>query len=344
MKVLITGGAGFVGCNLANRFKQIGHSVYVFDNLSRKGSEHNLEWLLRRGVHFIKGDVRDYKQLAQFFLSNEDIDVVVHLAAQTAVTTSVIDPRNDFEINALGTFNILEAIRNSGRDPIFIYSSTNKVYGALEGVEVIETETDYQFKQLPNGVAEDTPLDFHSPYGCSKGSADQYVRDYFRIYGLKTVVLRLSCIYGCRQFGVEDQGWVAWFTIASILDKPLTIYGNGKQVRDILFIDDLTSLVLLIIDNISVTKGKIYNVGGGKNNRVSLLELVSLLERELKVKLRISYSGWRLGDQPLFISDNSKIQNDIGWQPKVRPAEGVGKLIGWIKENRDLISDQQEKC
>lgn len=340
MKVLITGGAGFIGCNLANRFKQLGYSVYIFDNLSRSGSEQNLGWLQRKGVNFVKGDVRDYHQLAQFLIDNKHIDIVVHLAAQTAVTTSITNPREDFEINALGTFNILEAIRNSRCNPILIFSSTNKVYGIMDDVEVIETETGYQFKHLTNGVAEDTPLDFHSPYGCSKGTADQYVRDYFRIYGLKTVVLRLSCVYGYRQFGVEDQGWVAWFTIASILGKPIRIYGDGKQVRDVLFIDDLINLVLLIIDNISITKGKAYNIGGGRNNRLSLLELISLLEQELRIKIKVSYGEWRLGDQRVFISDNSRVKKDIGWQPTVSPPEGVGKLIEWVKENKDLINGQ----
>lgn len=344
VKVLITGGAGFIGCNLANKFCELGGSVYIFDNLSRKGSEQNLGWLQRKGVNFVKGDVRDYRKLGQFFVSHEDIDIVVHLAAQTAVTTSISNPREDFEINALGTLNILEAIRNSRCDPIFIFSSTNKIYGAMEDVEVMETETGYQFQHLVNGAAENTPLDFYSPYGCSKGTADQYVRDYFRIYGVKTVVLRLSCVYGCRQFGVEDQGWIAWFTIASILGKPLTIYGNGKQVRDILFIDDLVNLIQLVINNISITKGKAYNVGGGKNNRLSLLDLISLLEQELKTRIRVSYSKYRLGDQRIFISDNSRIKRDTGWEPNTSPAEGIRKLIEWVKENKDLISEQLRTC
>ena len=255
--ILITGGAGFIGCNAAKYFMDFPEfHVIVFDNLSRKGTDKNLDWLMKEGsVTFINGDIRNKNELDSIF-NKYTVYAVIHLAAQVAVTTSVINPLEDFEVNAIGTFNLLEATRGSKQKPIFIYSSTNKVYGCMEDAEVIERDGAYYFKALKHGVAEIQPLDFHSPYGCSKGSADQYVRDYNRIYGMPTVVLRQSCIYGERQFGIEDQGWVAWFIIASILGKQVSIYGDGKQVRDILFIDDLVSLYKILIDNPEFSAGQ----------------------------------------------------------------------------------------
>ena len=239
-QTLITGGAGFIGSNYANRLIARGEEVIIFDNLSRTGSRFNLEWL--RETHgdnafkLVIGDVRDYPAIKE---TAKSVSTIVHLAAQVAVTTSVHKPREDFEINALGTFNVLEAARSSNLKPKFIYASTNKVYGGMDDIQIIENMGRYDYKDLPEGISEDRSLDFHSPYGCSKGSGDQYVHDAFRIYGIPTTVFRQSCIYGTRQFGVEDQGWVAWFIIAAVMQKPITIYGDGKQVRDLLFIDDL---------------------------------------------------------------------------------------------------------
>src|SRR5882672_2336384 len=238
MRALVTGGIGFIGTNLSHRLLSDGHEVILFDNLSRAGVQHNFDWLnAKHGkqLEFVQGDVRDFDAVLKAI---QNVDVVFHLAAQVAVTTSVSNPREDFSINAQGTLNILEAARRQEPMPVVLYTSTNKVYGGLEHLRVVERSSRYEFENLPQGVAETCPLDFHSPYGCSKGAADQYVRDYYRIYGLPSIVFRMSCIYGYRQFGVEDQGWVAWFTIAHVLGKPIAIYGNGKQVRDVLFVED----------------------------------------------------------------------------------------------------------
>ena len=234
---LITGGAGFIGSNYVHRLLKHGEQVTIYDNFSRAGAPRNLEWLKQEfgenAFDVVTGDVRDADRIAE---SARGADVIVHLAGQVAVTTSVINPRDDFESNALGTFNVLEAARLSGRDPIFIYASTNKVYGGMDDVELTEEATRWRYKDLVNGCPETQPLDFHSPYGCSKGTGDQYVRDYARMYGLRSVVFRQSCIYGTRQFGIEDQGWVAWFIIAAVMRRAVTIYGDGKQVRDILYV------------------------------------------------------------------------------------------------------------
>ena len=244
-RYLVIGGAGFIGCNLAERLLRQQAEVLVLDDLSRHGSETNLAWLRTIGAfEFVKCDIRDAAAVDAVFRQHARIDVVVHLAAQVAVTTSVVNPRDDFEVNLLGTFNVLEAIRHRGDQPALVYASTNKVYGKLDGATVVEREARYELRDLPDGVAESAPLDFYSPYGCSKGAADQYGRDYSRIYGLRTVVFRQSCIYGQRQFGIEDQGWVAWLAIAHELGIPFTLFGNGKQVRDLLHVDDLVDLYL----------------------------------------------------------------------------------------------------
>jgi len=266
MKILITGGAGFIGCNLAAHFIRAGQTVTVFDNFSRRGSEANLAWLqetFKDGFKIIRGEVREAESIAQAAKGQE---AIFHLAAQVAVTTSVNNPREDFEINALGTFNTLEAARLAGTNPIFIYTSTNKVYGGMEAEGVRETESRYEFERLSGGVPETYPLDFHSPYGCSKGAGDQYVRDYHRIYGLPTIVFRQSCIYGLRQFGVEDQGWLAHFAISTALGRGVKIYGDGKQVRDVLFIDDLVRAFELAMARIERTAGQVYNICGGPAN------------------------------------------------------------------------------
>ena len=264
MKILITGGAGFIGSNIADRFLKKGDEIFIFDNLSRRGTQWNLKWLQHsyRTVKFIKGDIRKYNDILNV-LKKTKFDIVFHFAAQVAVTTSVINPREDFDINALGTFNLLEAVRETKQDPIILYSSTNKVYGGMTDIKIVEKKGRYAYASLPKGIGEERLLDFHSPYGCSKGTADQYMIDYGRIYNMRTVVFRQSCIYGYRQFGIEDQGWVAWFTIAAMLDKPLTIYGDGKQVRDVLFIEDLADAYEAAINNIHKVKGQAFNIGGG---------------------------------------------------------------------------------
>ena len=339
--ILITGGAGFIGCNFADELLAEGHTVTIFDNLSRPGAPLNLEWLNRRHpvshFRFVRGDIRDFDAL---HAAMDGAEVVYHLAAQTAVTTSLTHPREDFEINALGTFNMLEAARGMPTPPIVVYASTNKVYGSLAQARVIEDTTRYTLPDQPNGIDECWPLDFHSPYGCSKGAADQYVRDYARIYGLRTVVMRQSCIYGQRQFGVEDQGWVAWFAIAAILGKPITVYGNGKQVRDLLHVNDLAQAWERAVTQISTTAGRVYNLGGGMQNIISIwAEFGELLSELLKHKVEAAgFEGWRAGDQPVFISDTRQAKADFDWQPTTGIRTGVADLVKWVSDNRETIS------
>lgn len=335
-KVFITGGGGFIGSNAAYYFLKKGYSVTIFDNFSRKGSKFNTKWLkehFKTGLKIVEGDItKDVKKMAEEIKGSY---LILHLAGQVAVTTSVTNPREDFEANALGTFNALEALRMTGENPVFIYSSTNKVYGGLEDVAVVETATRYKFKNLPKGVSEERGVDFHSPYGCSKGAADQYVRDYSRIYGLNTIVLRQSCIYGPRQFGVEDQGWVAWFLIALTQGKDISIYGNGKQVRDLLYVDDLIRAYEMAAKNIKKTKGQIYNIGGGAKNTLSIwIEFKPLLEKLFKRPIATKFAEWRPGDQPIFIADITKAKKEFGWEPTVSVEEGVKKLYEWVTANK----------
>jgi CDP-paratose 2-epimerase len=338
MKIILTGGAGFIGCNAAARWIERGESVVVIDDLSRRGSAKNLEWLKRQGnFSFYRQDIREGAALSEVFREHRDAAAVVHLAAQVAVTTSVTDPRADFEINALGTFNVLEAVRAHCPAAAFVFASTNKVYGSLPHAKVAEVGGRYELVDRPQGISEDEPLDFHSPYGCSKGAADQYVIDYGRIYGLRTVSLRQSCIYGLRQMGVEDQGWVAWFSIAALLQRPITIYGDGKQVRDVLFVDDLCELYDACITQIDKAHGKAYNVGGGPDNRMSLLELVRDLEARVGHELRPAKAATRPGDQPVFVADVRKAARELGWAPKTPVARGLGLLFDWIASNRELF-------
>lgn len=339
MKVFITGGAGFIGINAAGYFLDKGDDVIIFDNFSRLGGKDNIRWLQktsRRQAKVIEGDIRvDSKKIQELV---KEVDLILHLAGQVAVTTSVKNPREDFEINAFGTFNMLEAVRLSGSNPVFIYSSTNKVYGELEGSKITEKESRYILDTMPNGIDEDQPVDFHSPYGCSKGAADQYVRDYSRIYGLHTVVFRQSCIYGPRQFGIEDQGWVAWFIIALMLEKEITIYGNGKQVRDILYIGDLVRAYDLAFKNIQKTKGEIYNIGGGSKNSVSIwYELQPILEKLFKRPLSPSFAPWRPGDQSIYISNIQKAKEDFLWEPYVDIEKGIEMLYTWVLQNKRLF-------
>jgi CDP-paratose 2-epimerase len=268
----------------------------------------------------------------------DEFDAVIHLAGQVAVTTSVANPREDLEINVLGTFNLLEAIRHAGQKPLFIYASTNKVYGGMEELRIVEREDRYACRDYPGGVPETAPLDFHSPYGCSKGAADQYVRDYNRIYGIPTVVFRQSCIYGERQFGVEDQGWVAWFVIAAALGRPITIYGDGKQVRDVLFVEDLVDAYLMAYERPAQVTGRVYNVGGGPQFTMSVWrEFGPILEEALGRRIEVTLAGWRPGDQPVYVSDIGAIARDLGWRPKTDIRSGVRRLVGWVEEHKDLL-------
>ena len=338
-KFLITGGAGFIGSNYVSRLLQRGEQVTVFDNLSRAGARHNLEWLRETygdaAFKLVNGDVREAKAIQD---AARDANVIVHLAAQVAVTTSVYKPREDFEINAIGTFNVLEAARAARHNPVVIYSSTNKVYGGMDDVEVAELPTRYTYATLLEGAAETQPLDFHSPYGCSKGAGDQYVRDYHRIYGLPTVVFRQSCIYGTRQFGVEDQGWVAWFVIAAVTGRPISIYGDGKQVRDILFVDDLLDAYDSALGQIDKAAGQVFNVGGGAPNTLSIWsEFRPLLEKLVGHPLPFTQGDWRPGDQKVFISDIRKAEKVLGWKPRVGVHEGVQRLFDWVMANPSLF-------
>jgi CDP-paratose 2-epimerase len=339
-KLIITGGTGFIGCNAAAHFRRAGANVVVVDNLSRRGSEANLAWLRDQGVEqFIRADVTNADAMNDLMAQHADADAVLHLAAQVAVTSSVADPRADFEANALGTFNVLEAVRVSARGrPAFLYASTNKVYGCLDNLPVVQRQGRYAYQDLPRGVGECEPLDFHSPYGCSKGASDQYVLDYARIYNMKTVSFRQSCIYGTRQFGVEDQGWVAWFCIAALTGEPLTIYGDGKQVRDTLWVGDLVECYERSLERIDAIRGEAFNIGGGPANTLSLLELVERIERRLGDRLELAFADWRPGDQRVFVADVDKAERLLGWSPRVGVTEGLDRLLAWVDDHRFLFS------
>jgi CDP-paratose 2-epimerase len=335
----VTGGAGFIGSNYVHRLVQRGEKVIIYDNLSRAGAPRNVAWLEetfgKDAFRLIVGDLRDADLLTE---SVKHADVIFHLAGQVAVTTSVTNPRNDFEANALGTFNILEAARLSERNPIFIYASTNKVYGGMDDVELVEEATRWRYKKLIEGCPETQPLDFHSPYGCSKGTGDQYVRDYARIYGLRSVVFRQSCIYGPRQFGVEDQGWLAWMMIAAVTGRPITIYGDGKQVRDVLHVDDLLNAYDVAAEKIDTAKSQVYNIGGGPRNVLAVwTEFGPILERLLGREVEVARADWRPGDQRVFYADFSKAKRELDWEPKIDLEEGLELLFNWVQENKNLF-------
>jgi CDP-paratose 2-epimerase len=336
---LVTGGAGFIGSNYVHRLVRRGEKVIIYDNLSRSGARRNVAWLEesfgKDAFKLIVGDLQDANLLTE---SVKDADIIVHLAGQVAVTTSVTNPRDDFEANALGTFNALEAARVSERNPIFIYSSTNKVYGGMDDVELVEEATRWRYKDLLEGCPETQPLDFHSPYGCSKGTGDQYVRDYARIYGLRSVVFRQSCIYGPRQFGVEDQGWLAWMMIAAVTGRPITIYGDGKQVRDVLHVDDLLNAYDVAVEKIDTAKSQVYNIGGGLRNVLAVwAEFGPILERLLGREVEVARSDWRPGDQRVFYADFGKAKRELDWEPKIDLEEGLELLFNWVKENKNLF-------
>lgn len=337
--LLITGGAGFIGANAAVWFSRKGWDVVVLDNLSRAGAEKNLRWLRENvDIEFTKCDVRDRARIELLF-SDYDFDAVLHCAGQVAVTSSVDDPLLDFEINAFGTLSVLDAVRKHSPDTFVLYTSTNKVYGAMKDVSVIERNNRYEYENQTQGIDEQRPLQFYSPYGCSKGCGDQYVLDYANIYGLRTASLRQSCIYGPRQFGVEDQGWVAWFTIAALLGKPMTIFGDGKQVRDILHVEDLLRCFELVISSPEKSSGQAFNIGGGPKNTLSLLELVAMLEEELQFKLPVSFADWRPGDQRVFVCDISRAKQILSWEPTIEVRSGIVELLEWVGQNRELFEE-----
>jgi CDP-paratose 2-epimerase len=348
MKILITGGAGFVGSHVAEYYAKKGDEVVVFDNLSRaellgyeaSNAMYNWNYLKKyENIELTKGDIRNAERIKD---ATKDVDVILHAAAQTAVTTSLENPRTDFEINALGTFNILEAARLSKNNPCIIFCSTNKVYGDnVNKIPVREKEKRYELadEKYKKGIPEDYPTDLceHTPYGCSKFTGDIYVQDYAQRNEIDAAVFRMSCIYGTRQFGVEDQGWVAWFTIATLLGEPITIYGDGKQVRDVLYVADLVRACDAFIQKRNEIHHSVYNIGGGVENRMSLLELIDILEDLTGKRSTITFDEWRPSDQKVYISDITKAQGELGWKAESSPKDGVRKLVEWVEENKVLF-------
>jgi CDP-paratose 2-epimerase len=339
--ILITGGAGFVGANLAHRLLSNGHRVRLLDNLSRTGVERNLRWLIESHGDLVDIEVPDVRNLSIVKQAVKDASQVFHFAAQVAVTSSLVDPIEDFEINARGTLNILEAIRTTENPPPLVFTSTNKVYGNLADLKF--TKQSSRYAPVDNtirerGISEERPLDFHSPYGCSKGAADQYVTDYARTYRIPALVFRMSCIYGPHQYGNEDQGWVAHFVIRSMSCKPITIYGDGMQVRDILFIDDLVDAFLLAQQYMKKLAGSAYNIGGGPTNSISLLELLDLLAELHGGDVSVRFEDWRAADQRYYVADTSKFSRLTGWQPRVTVHEGVRRLYEWMRTGDDQFS------
>ena len=337
--VLITGGAGFIGCNLAARLLAAGRRVHVLDNLARPGSEKNLRWLRDNwhGLCVTVADIRDAHALREAVASASQ---VFHFAAQVAVTTSLHEPMTDFEINLRGTLNVLEAIRHAAEPPPVVFTSTNKVYGALPDIELDTADTRYcpaDPAVESSGISEARPLDFHSPYGCSKGGADQYMLDYARSFGLAAVVLRMSCIYGPHQFGNEDQGWVAHFLIHALDEQPITLYGDGLQVRDVLYVDDLVEALLLCQARIDAVRGRAFNIGGGPGNAVSLIELLERIGKLHGHTPPIVQSPWRVGDQRYFVADTRAFQSVTDWRPRVGVGEGLARLYAWLREQRGSV-------
>ena len=336
---LITGGAGFIGTNLAKRLLEEGKTVMIYDSLIRDGVEQNLQWLQDNYPEKLIVQIADINESWLLKKCVNQATEVYHFCAQVAVTSSVENPQHDFEINLKGSFGLLEAIRQADTQPPLVFTSTNKVYGNLLELDIQEDDLRYSpsdKKIQKKGINEEVPLDFHSPYGCSKGAADQYILDYSRTYGLKTTVFRMSCIYGPHQFGTEDQGWVAHFLISALEDKPITIYGNGKQVRDILFVEDLVDAFLLAQQNMARIAGEAFNIGGGPQNTISLLEILDLIEEKSGKKLDPSFETWRTGDQQYYVSDTSKFQKITGWEPKYNVNDGIEALLVWLCKNRDL--------
>jgi CDP-paratose 2-epimerase len=332
--VLITGGCGFIGCNLADQLATDGADVLVLDNLVRAGVRENAQWLKSRHGERVRITICDIRDPIPVIDAVRDASAVLHLAAQVAVTSSVENPLDDFEINARGTLNVLEAVRLHNPEAPLIFASTNKVYGRLiDGTHLEHSGLRYVPSDpgLASGITEAAPLDLYSPYGCSKGAADQYVRDYSRVFGLRAAVMRMSCIYGPRQFGNEDQGWIAHFLLSALRGEPLTIYGNGYQVRDALFVSDAVEAWMAVMRNIDHARGRIFNLGGGSANSVSLLELIGLIERLLGREVRRGFSDWRPGDQPWYVTDINALSSTVGWSPRIGLEDGLALLREWLQ-------------
>ena len=336
MRYFITGGCGFLGSNLAQEVLKRGDELFIFDNLFRYGSEQNLNWLRSLGdFKFYHSDIRSYNDV-EYAIRDAKPDVIFHLAGQVAMTTSLANPRLDFEINVLGGNNLLEVVRKFSPHTIVTYSSTNKVYGDFDWIDFEETQTRYKAKGFDKGFDETVPLNFQSPYGCSKGATDQYMLDYAKMFGLKTIVFRHSSIFGGRQFSTFDQGWVGWFVKQAIdikkgkLKEPFTISGSGKQVRDILFAGDLIHGYFDAVANVQTTAGKVYNIGGGMENSLSLLELFSILENELNIKMTYKQLEWRQSDQKVFVADITKAKKEFNFTIKTSCTEGFKKMIEWV--------------
>lgn len=340
-KVLITGGLGFIGSNLAHRLLNNGCRVVIIDNMSRIGCKHNLDWLESN----INSDLLTVYQFginerAKLRKAMKGCDVIYHLAGQVSVVDSLDNPFKDFRDNAEGTLSVLECARLNGEDPVIVFSSTNKVYGSLNHLDIGENASRYFLKDYPYGISETQQLDFHSPYGCSKGASDLYVFDYSRTFNMRTVVMRQSCIYGIRQFGQDAQGWISWFVIAGLLDLPISIYGDGKQVRDVLYIDDLVDAYVAVVNNIDRTQGNVYNIGGGKDNTISVwAEFKYELEKLANKPVNVMYGAERVGDQKIYVSDIRKAEQDFGWKPKVDLRQGMEKIYTWVKENLHLLEE-----
>lgn len=337
---VITGGAGFIGSNLADRLLNEGNRVLLIDRLSRPGVEKNVEWLSRTHGSLLDIEVVDVRNITRLRKLLNGATHVFHLAAQVAVTSSLIDPVDDFQTNAWGTLNMLEAIRTMTSPPSLVLTSTNKVYGNLEHLGFVKNATRYiptDPALASKGISESVPLNFHSPYGCSKGAADQYVIDYARTYKLPALVFRMSCIYGPHQYGNEDQGWVAHFLINSLLGKPITIYGDGMQVRDILFVDDLIDAFLLAQHNIDRTAGHAFNIGGGPSNTISLLELLDLISELNPGDYSIRFEDWRAADQRFYVTDTSKFQSLTDWKPVISVKEGIRRLLHWLSTDAGIV-------
>jgi CDP-paratose 2-epimerase len=341
---LITGGAGFIGCNLAHRLLASGRKVRILDNLARPGVEQNLQWLREQHGDQLQVTVADVRDAGAVSRAVAGCAQVYHFAAQVAVTTSLDDPREDFLVNAQGTLNVLEAARAQHTPPFVLLTSTNKVYGDLADLALQPAGQQYQPTDpgvRARGVSEARPLDFHSPYGCSKGAADQYVLDYARSYGLRTMVFRMSCIYGPRQFGTEDQGWVAHFILRALRGESITLYGDGKQVRDVLFVEDLVNAFLLAEQNAQRLSGRAFNIGGGPSNAISLLDLIDRIEALHGQRPQLAFDHWRTGDQRYYVSDTSAFGQATGWRPKVAAREGIGRLYDWITLHRKPMAVPQ---
>ncbi len=337
MRFLITGGCGFIGSNLSAEILKRGNELLVFDNLYRAGAAENLKWLNGIGkFDFERSDIRDFSSI-EGTVRDFRPDCVFHLAGQVAMTTSIKDPRLDFEVNAMGGHNLIESVRRHAPQALVIYSSTNKVYGSMGTDSFLEQDTRYVSTKYPNGVDESVPLDFQSPYGCSKGATDQVMLDYGRVYGMNTVVFRHSSVYGGRQFSTFDQGWIGWFVQQAVdqkngISQSFTIAGSGKQVRDVLYISDLIDCYLKVVENPRSLVGKAFNLGGGLSNSLSLLELFGLLEVELGIRLKFEQTPWRLSDQKVFVADISKIENLLGWSPKIDKVTGIRRMLDWVRE------------